>query len=76
MPEQTFAWCFSHGRLHVFRPSTEYPDGAWCTATWVPFAAATEEQAIEAKQVAYGDAAFFDDLPVGKQLEVVKIRET
>ncbi|MEW1548461.1 hypothetical protein [Streptomyces tsukubensis] len=36
----------------------------------------SEEQAMESKQYAYGDAAFFDDLPGDKKLEVIEIRET
>jgi len=67
-----FAFCFSHGVLHDF-PVDDEP---WCTATWVPFVAATKEQALEAKQAAYGDARFFDQLPVAQQLEVIEIRQT
>ncbi|MFK0143224.1 hypothetical protein [Streptomyces murinus] len=31
---------------------------------------------MEAKQQAYGNARFFDELPGDKQLEVIEIRET
>ncbi|MGA4864144.1 hypothetical protein ACPB9J_16005 [Streptomyces lavendulocolor] len=62
-----YAWCFDHGTLHRF------PGGnAWCTATWIPFTAATEEAALEAKQAAWGDARFLDDLPVEQQLDVLE----
>lgn len=67
----TYAWCFSHGTLHCFTP-----DEPWCTALWVAFRVTSEEQAMESKQYAYGDAAFFDDLPGDKKLEVIEIRET
>lgn len=69
-----YAWCFDHGRLHNF-PANQKP---WCTAFWVPFVAAvsTEEQAIEAKQASYGDARFFNDLPVDQRIKVIEIRET
>jgi hypothetical protein len=66
----TYAWCFDHGRLHAF-PAGDEP---WCSVAWVPLAAATEEQAVEAKQAAYGDARFLHDLPEDKQLKVVEIR--
>ncbi|MFI1700416.1 hypothetical protein ACH419_31165 [Streptomyces bobili] len=72
MSSTTYAWCFDHGTLHHFHA----PDEPWCTAAWVPFRAASEEQAMEAKQHAYGDARFFDELPGDKQLEVIEIRET
>ena len=62
--------------IHTFHLRRENPNGAWCTATWVPFIAASEEQAIEAKRAAYGDARFLDDLPVEKRVEVIEIRET
>lgn len=68
-PSTFFAWCFSHGRMHHF-------DGEpWCTASWVGFTAATEQAALEAKQHAYGDAEFLDQLPVDKQIEVIEIGE-
>ncbi|MCG8969116.1 hypothetical protein [Streptomyces sp. CL12-4] len=41
-----------------------------------PFAAATAEEAAEAKQAAYGGALFLDALPSEKQLEVLEIRAT
>ncbi|MFJ3213547.1 hypothetical protein [Streptomyces flaveolus] len=42
----------------------------------MPFAAATAEEAAEAKQAAYGDALFLEALPSEKQLEVLEIRAT
>ncbi|MFD8609592.1 hypothetical protein [Streptomyces sp. NPDC059631] len=71
-PSTTYSWCFSDGTLHSFA-AQEVP---WCTGVWVPFTAATKEQALDAKQYAYGDARFFDELPTAKQLEVIEIRET
>ncbi|WP_371792891.1 hypothetical protein OG285_31620 [Streptomyces sp. NBC_01471] len=67
-----YAWCFDHGTLHRFLAQ----DDPWCTAAWVPFTAASEDQALIAKQCAYGDARFFNELPGDKQLEVIEIRET
>ncbi|MFE6412602.1 hypothetical protein ACFVOR_37345 [Streptomyces sp. NPDC057837] len=67
----TFAWCFSHGTMHRFKDG----DQPWCTASWVAFTATTEEAAQEAKQHAYGEARFLDELPAEKQLEVIKIGE-
>jgi hypothetical protein len=68
----TYAWCFSHGQLHTFAAD----ESPWCTATWVPFTAATKEQALEAKRAAYGEAQFLDALTLEQQVEVIEIRET
>ncbi len=59
----TYAWCFSHGRMHTFVPSTEHPDGAWCTAEWMPLDGGTEDAALTDKQTRYGDAQFIHHLP-------------
>ncbi|MER5967806.1 hypothetical protein [Streptomyces sp. NPDC002057] len=69
-PADLHAWCFDHGRAHVFVAGTT----PWCTAAWVGFVAASAEQALEAKQSAYGDARFFDQLCADHQLEVIEIR--
>ncbi|GHG13562.1 hypothetical protein GCM10017667_54380 [Streptomyces filamentosus] len=37
------------------------------------FVAASADQALEAKQAAYGDAQFFDQLSGDHQLEVIEI---
>lgn len=66
-----YAWCFSHGTMHRFQPGTE----PWCTATWVAFTETTEPGAHAAKQYAYGDARFLDELSIEKQLEVIEIGE-
>ncbi|PBC66281.1 hypothetical protein BX265_8344 [Streptomyces sp. TLI_235] len=65
-----YAWCFDHGRLHRF-PAGDEP---WCSAAWVPLAGATEEEAVEAKWAAYGDARFLHDLSEDKQRNFVEIR--
>lgn len=65
----TYAWCFSHGRLHDFHGEP------WCTADWVAFVAPSEEGAHEAKIAAYGDARFLNGLPVAQQIEVLEIVE-
>ncbi|MFF4417052.1 hypothetical protein ACFYY8_31410 [Streptosporangium sp. NPDC001559] len=70
LPTTWFAWCFSHGRLHRFTPSREYPDGAWCTAHWSRLAGATEEEALADKANRFGDAQFIDQLPLEVQVEV------
>ncbi|NEA52407.1 hypothetical protein [Streptomyces sp. SID10815] len=72
VPRTTYAWCFDHGATHQFRAG----DKPWCTARWVAFVVASEADAIAAKEAAYGDARFFDQLPGGKKLEVIDIRET
>jgi hypothetical protein len=72
MADQTYAWCFSHGRMHIFRPSSEYPDGAWCTARWMPLAGATEEDALADKQDRYGSAQFEHQLPFVKRTTVIE----
>jgi hypothetical protein len=64
----TYAWCFDHGTLHRLLA----PEKPWCTAAWVPLHATSEEEAMEAKQHAYGDARFLDELPRDKQLEVIE----
>ncbi|MFF5639522.1 hypothetical protein [Streptomyces sp. NPDC012825] len=71
-PGDTYAYCFSHGCLHVFEAGKE-PS---CGATWVAFNAACEEEALEAKEAAYGDARFFDELSLPHKLEVLETRDT
>jgi hypothetical protein len=66
-----YAWCFSHGTMHRF-PEGDRP---WCTAAWVAFTATTEDNAMAAKQHAYGDARFLHELPATQQLEVIEIGE-
>ncbi|CAL9665298.1 hypothetical protein SUDANB126_07208 [Streptomyces sp. enrichment culture] len=66
----TYAWCFDHGRLHRF-PRGEEP---WCTAAWVALAATTTEQALRAKQAAYGEARFLDGLSAQAQPEVIELQ--
>lgn len=68
---KTYGWCFDHGRLHTFLSS----EGSWCTAAWVPLDAATEEEALEQKLLAYGGAQFFDQLPLDRQGGVIAISE-
>lgn len=67
-----YAFCFDHGRAHTFPAGTK----PWCTAAWVPFRVSTEEDALEAKQAAYGDARFLHQLPGDKQLEIIGIQES
>lgn len=72
MTAVTYAWCFSHGRMHCFRPSSEYPDGAWCTALWVRLTGHTEEAALADKQARFTDARFDHELGPERQAEVFK----
>lgn len=65
-PEPTYAWCFSHGRLHTFWPSR-----TWCTANWIEMDGATEEEALYDKQGRFGDASFIHDLPADLRLFVL-----
>jgi hypothetical protein len=71
-PTVTYVWCFSHGHIHGFRPSTEHPDGQWCTANWVPLAGDAKADALAEKQTRFGDARFDHQLPRNQQLEVVR----
>jgi hypothetical protein len=71
MNKTRFAWCFSHGAMHRF-PAGDKP---WCTAAWIAFTATTETDAVEAKQAAYGDARFLNELPGEQQLEVIEAGE-
>jgi hypothetical protein len=66
----TYAWCFDHGRLHVF-PADKDP---WCTAAWIIIAATTKEQAIEAKRAAYGEVRFLDELPANERMKIIEAR--
>ncbi|MFJ8690199.1 hypothetical protein [Micromonospora wenchangensis] len=69
-PTTTYAWCFSHGRMHTFVPSAEYPDGAWCTAEWMPLDGDTEVAALADKHARYGDAQFIHHLPFEAQVQI------
>ena len=53
-----------------------YPNQCLQTASWIGFTATTEDEALEAKQHAYGDARFLGELPTEQQLEVIEIGET
>lgn len=64
-----YAWCFDHGRMHVFDP--EKP---WCTAAWVPLDGHAEAEAVADKQTRYGNAQFLHDLPDGLHLAVIRER--
>jgi hypothetical protein len=66
-----YAWCFSHGRLHHFTPSSEYPDGAWCTAHWSRLNGTSEDEALADKSARYGDTQFLDALPLDVQVAVI-----
>ena len=72
LSRNTYAWCFGHGGVHLFLAG-EKPS---CTNIWVPFIAYTEEEAIQAKRAAYGNAQFFDELPLEKKLKVISIAES
>lgn len=72
---KTYAWCFSHGRMHTFRPSREYQDGAWCTALWVPLAGNDEAAALADKTQRYGTGKFIDQLPLDKQMAIYERQE-
>ncbi|MFE6000337.1 hypothetical protein ACFQ6C_26310 [Streptomyces sp. NPDC056454] len=63
-----FAWCFSHGRLHLFTSEAE----PWCTATWVILVGADRDDALADKQQRFGDAAFLHQLPGTDQLAIIE----
>lgn len=69
---RTFAWCFSHGTLHRFEGAL---GEEWCTANWVPFAAATRGDALAVKNAWYGDAVFLEDLTLEQQVKVLEAVE-
>ena len=59
----TYAWCFDHGRLHTFLAE----EGTWCTAAWVALDAPSEQEALKQKELIWGPAEFFDQLPLDRQ---------
>lgn len=61
----TFAWCFSHGRLHHFG------DEPWCTATWAVLPGTTEAEALAVKEQLYGNAEFLHQLPDEQQIALI-----
>lgn len=63
-----YAWCFGHGRLHIFGV-----DGAWCTSHWVNLgpAAWSEASAENVKRAHFGDARFMHELPLEAQQAVI-----
>ena len=65
-PKPTYAWCFSHGRLHTFWPSR-----IWCTADWIELAGATKEEALHDKRSRFGEAQFIHGLPSDQRLSVL-----
>lgn len=68
-----FAWCFDHGRPHNFLPDSN-PEEV-CSASWVPLLGDTEEEAMRHKQLVWGDAQFFDQLPLDRQGGLIAITE-
>lgn len=62
-----YAWCFSHGRLHLFAE----PEGPWCTAGWVRLTGGFEEEALADKQTRFGDAQFLHHLPNDQQVAII-----
>ena len=67
-----YAWCFSHGTLHRFKPR-ETP---WCTASWVHLDAYSEEAALGIKQRAWGDAQFLHELSLDQQVVIIGLAES
>ncbi|MBD3004655.1 hypothetical protein [Streptomyces sp. 5-10] len=62
--ETVYAWCFSHGWMHIGKP--------WCTATWVILSGATEEEALASRLEQYGEARFLHHLPGEQQIVVIE----
>ncbi|MFD5564498.1 hypothetical protein [Kitasatospora griseola] len=69
MTDNPYVWCFDHGRIHNFS------DGAWCTAWWVQLAGTTETEALADKANRFGDAQFYDQLPVTVQVELADAQD-
>lgn len=68
-----FAWCFDHGRLHTFLPDGN-PNEV-CSAAWVQLHGDSEEEALNQKQLVWGDAQFFDQLSLDRQGGLIAITE-
>lgn len=68
MTENPFVWCFDHGRMHNFS------EGAWCTAWWVVLIGTTEAEALGDKVSRFGDARFYDQLPLEQQVKLAEER--
>lgn len=66
----TYAWCLDHGRLHRFAQK----DGAWCSALWVELNGNDEQSALADKHDRFGEAQFFDQLPLKDQREIIESR--
>ncbi|WP_369383219.1 hypothetical protein [Streptomyces sp. cg36] len=64
----TYAFCFSHGDLHVFRGEP------WCTAAWVTLSGSTRDEALQDKRHRFGEARFVDGLSLEQQVEVLRLR--
>lgn len=65
----TYAWCFDHGCLHAFSGEP------WCTAWWAPLTGATEDEALADKVARFGDAFFYDQLPLAVQAQLADARK-
>lgn len=61
---ESFAWCFSHGRMHRF---TADP---WCTAEWVRLDGTSQVEAEADKVARFGGAVFLHHLPLEQQVKV------
>ncbi len=64
--DESFAWCFSHGRLHRFNSQP------WCTADWVRLPGASQDEARAAQVERFGEAVFLHHLPLEQQAEIVQ----
>lgn len=53
-----YAWCFSHGRMHMFEAGEPH-----CDATWVYLEGSNQQEAWADKERRYGQVAFLRDLP-------------
>lgn len=64
-----YVWCFDHGRTH------DFSHGAWCTASWAPLNGASETEALADKAARFGDAVFYDQLPMDQQVALAEPKE-
>lgn len=71
MSDDLYAWCFGHGRMHVF-------DGRqpWCTSNWVKIEADSLAHAEDSKRAQYGDARFMHELALEEQAQVYEAKGT
>jgi hypothetical protein len=70
MIDDMYAWCFGHGRMHVFEGAQK-----WCTSNWVEIEADSLAHAEDVKRVRYGNARFIHELALEEQVQIQEARD-